>query len=160
MTGVQWHLLWDHLQRLGVNGPMFGAIQPLYAECLLSTRVDGMSGDSQFPSRGRRQGCPLTATLFSLFIDALHHHLETMAPQAGIQVQSIGCEVWGMHGPRVAAAKRERSKLPRLHDLLPREDLWSVTFNRILLVDNLSDAFYNRARNMTSCLTPCLWSVG
>ena len=66
---------------------MLGAIQSLYNGCLLSMRVNGMSGDSQSPSMGLRQGCPLSATLFGLFIDGLHHHLETMAPQAGIQVQ-------------------------------------------------------------------------
>ena len=36
---------------------------------------------------GLRQGCRLSAMLFGLFIHGLHYHLETMAPQAGIQVQ-------------------------------------------------------------------------
>ena len=83
---VQWQLLWDLLHRLGVQGTMLGAIQSLYDGCLLSMRVNGVTGDSQTPSMGLRQGCPLSATLFGLFIDGLHHYLETAVPAAGIQI--------------------------------------------------------------------------
>ena len=41
------------------------------------------------PSMGLRQGCPLSATLFGLFIDGLHHYLEIVAPAAGIQIQHM-----------------------------------------------------------------------
>ena len=83
---VQWQLLWDLLRRLGVQGTMLGAIKSLYDGCLLSMRVSGVTGDSQTPSMGLRQGCPLSATLFGLFIDGLHHYLETAVPAAGIQI--------------------------------------------------------------------------
>ena len=83
---VQWQLLWDLLRRLGVQGTMLGAIQSLYDGCLLSMRVNGVTGDSQTSSMGLRQGCPLSATLFGLFIDGLHHYLETAVPTAGIQI--------------------------------------------------------------------------
>ena len=86
---VQWHLLWQMLQRLGIHGGMLGAIQSLYDGCLLSMRVSGSSGDSHSPSIGLRQGCPLSATLFGIFIDGLHHHLQTACPAAGIKLQSL-----------------------------------------------------------------------
>ena len=35
---------------------------------------------------GLKQGYPLSATLFGLFIDGLRHHLQTLAQQAGMQV--------------------------------------------------------------------------
>ena len=77
---VQWPLLWDLLQRLGVQGKMMGAVQSVYDNCLLSMRVSGYTGEGKTPSMGLRQGCPLSATLFGLFIDGLHHYLETVAP--------------------------------------------------------------------------------
>ena len=40
-------------------------------------RVDGVTGSSSIPSMGLQQGCPLSATLFGLFIGGLHHYLET-----------------------------------------------------------------------------------
>ena len=70
----------------GVQGTMLGAIQSLYDGCLLSMRVDGVTGESQALSMGLRQGCPLSATLFGLFIDGLHHYSEAAVPTAGIQI--------------------------------------------------------------------------
>ena len=86
---VQWSLLWDLLRRLGVHGKMLGAVQSLYDNCLLFMRVSGYTGEGRTPSMGLRQGCPLSATLFGLFIDGLHHYLETMAPAAGMQIQRL-----------------------------------------------------------------------
>ena len=68
---------------------MLGAIQSLYDGCLLSMKIGGASGDSHSPSIGLRQGCPLSATLFGIFIDGLHHHLQTTCPEAGVQLQSL-----------------------------------------------------------------------
>jgi len=86
---VQWQLLWRLLQRLGVHGDMLGAIQSLYDGCLLSMRVGGACGAAHNPSIGLRQGCPLSATLFGIFIDDLHHHLQTTCPEAGEQLQTM-----------------------------------------------------------------------
>ena len=88
---VQWQLLWQLLQRLGVHGDMLSAIRSLYDGCLLSMRVSGFaaSGSSHNPYISLRQGCPLSATLFGIFIDSLYHHLHTTCPEAGIKLQSL-----------------------------------------------------------------------
>ena len=62
-------------------------IQSLYDGSLLSMRVDGQRGRNQTPSIGVRQGCPLSATLFGIFIDGLQHHLQTTTPAAGVQIR-------------------------------------------------------------------------
>ena len=49
-------------------------------------RVGGQCGPSRSPSIGLRQGCSLSATLFGIFIDGLHHHLQTTAPAAVVQI--------------------------------------------------------------------------
>lgn len=85
---VQWQLLWQQLQRLGILGGMLGAIQSLYDGCLLSMQVSGTFGSQHSPSIGLMQDCPLSATLFGIFIDDLHHHLQTTCPDAGIQICS------------------------------------------------------------------------
>ena len=86
---LQWQLFWSLLQRLGVHGHMLGAVQSLYDGSLLSMRVNGQCGHSQSPFIGRREGCPLSATLFGIFIDGLHHHLQTMAAAAGVQIRQL-----------------------------------------------------------------------
>ena len=68
---------------------MLSAIQSLHTGSLLSMRVGGQCGPSQSPSIGLRQGCPLSATLFGIFIDGLHHHLQTTAPAAGVQIRHL-----------------------------------------------------------------------
>lgn len=78
---VQWHLVWRVLERLGIFGNMLSAIKSLYAGCFMAVRVAGAYGDSQRPSVGLKQGCPLSATLFGLFIDGLHQHLQTPSGQ-------------------------------------------------------------------------------
>ena len=85
---VQGHLLWGLLQRLGVHGHMRSAAQSLHDGSLLSTRV-GQCGSSWSPSIGLRQGCPFSATLFGIFVDGLHLHLQTVAPAAGVQIRHL-----------------------------------------------------------------------
>ena len=85
---VQWQMLWGNLQRLGIHAQMLGAIQSLYADCLLSIRVGGACGEGQTPAMGLRRGCPLSATLFGLFVDG-HHHLESLLPMAGIGLRGM-----------------------------------------------------------------------
>ena len=74
---------------------MMGAVQSLYDNCLLSLRVSGYTGEGKTPSMGLRQGCPLSATLFALFIDGLHHYLETVAHAAGRHIQHMRLN-WSM----------------------------------------------------------------
>ena len=82
---VQRPLLWDLLQRLGVQGKMMGAVYSLHDNCLLSMRVSGFSGEGNAPPMRLQQGCPLSATLFRLYISLVHQYLENVAP-AGIQI--------------------------------------------------------------------------
>ena len=86
---VQWHLLWGLLQRLACMATCWVLSSPCNDGSLLSMRVGGRCGPSQSPSIGLRQGCPLIATLSSIFIDGLHHHVQTTAPAAGVQIRHL-----------------------------------------------------------------------
>ena len=80
---VQHDLLWETLQRLGIGGRMFAAVQGLYAEPNLAMKVGGRAGSSQPARIGVRQGCPLSPTLFGVFMDVLHDYIEENAGSCG-----------------------------------------------------------------------------
>ena len=62
---VQRPLLWQLLRRLGVHGVMLRAIQSLYND----------SGLTIQSVTGVKQGCPMSPTLFELYVDGLHRYL-------------------------------------------------------------------------------------
>lgn len=86
---VQWSLIWQILQRLGTHGHMLSAVQGVYSNRSLAMKVNGCHGTAQFPPIGQCQRCPLSATLFGLFLDGLREHIQTSVPGAGIEVQRI-----------------------------------------------------------------------
>ena len=70
-------------------GPkMLAAIKSLYASGTLSMKVGGAAGPSLVQQNGVRQGCPLSPTLFGIFFDDLHGHLDCSSPHAGLQLGS------------------------------------------------------------------------
>ena len=72
---VQRPLLWQVLQRLGVHGPMLAAVQSLYKDSGLTININGRSGKTVQSHTGVKQGCPLSPTLFGLYIDGMHRFL-------------------------------------------------------------------------------------
>ena len=80
-------LLWRVLQRLGIGGRMLAAVQSLYSNCTVAVQVEGRVGPAQQSKTGVRQGCPLSPTLFGLFMDGLHRFLQQRCPGVGLPVQ-------------------------------------------------------------------------
>ncbi|RYE04530.1 MAG: reverse transcriptase family protein [Rickettsiaceae bacterium] len=85
---VQHDLLWQRLRAIGVGARVLAAIRSLYASGTLSMKVGGTAGPPRVQQNGVRQGCPLSPTLFGIFFDGLHGHLDGAAPQVGIQLDS------------------------------------------------------------------------
>ena len=85
---VQHALLWGRLRLIGVGPRMLAAIQSLYASDTLAMKVGGTAGAPLAQQNGVGQGCPLSPTLFGIFFDGLHTHLDHTAPHAGVQVGS------------------------------------------------------------------------
>ena len=82
-------LLWSRLDSLGVRGPFLMALRGYYTnsqECVQTT--DGLS--SGFAShRGVKQGCPISPTLFGIFIDALEEHIiDHMGQELTIRIRN------------------------------------------------------------------------
>ena len=70
-------LPWQVLERVGIRGPILDCIQSLYAHD--SAAVRNSEGISEIFDclMGVKQGCPLSATLFGLFVDGLEQHFWT-----------------------------------------------------------------------------------
>ena len=78
-SGLDWRALaWAQL----------AAIKSLYASGTLSMKVGGAAGPSLVQQNGVRQGCPLSPTLFGIFLDGLHGHLDCSLLHAGLQLGS------------------------------------------------------------------------
>ena len=85
---VQHDMLWSKLESIGVGPRMLAAIQSLYSSGTLSMKVAGTAGQPQTQQMGVRQGCPVSPTLYGIFFDGLHDHLQSCTQTAGTQLGS------------------------------------------------------------------------
>ncbi|KAI3435037.1 hypothetical protein D9Q98_003089 [Chlorella vulgaris] len=60
--------LWEQLERLGYGGEWLRAVRALYAAVPMAVSVPGLEGQTFSSTQGLKQGCPLSPTLFALYI--------------------------------------------------------------------------------------------
>ncbi len=63
------------LENVGIRGPILDCIKSLYSHDSAAVRNQEGISDSFDCLMGVKQGCPLSATLFGLFVDGLEQHL-------------------------------------------------------------------------------------
>ena len=69
-------LLWQVLETVGICGPILECIKSLYSHDSAAVRTQETRISDIFGClMGVKQGCPLSATLFGLFLDGLEQHL-------------------------------------------------------------------------------------
>jgi hypothetical protein len=66
---VQRQLLWEKLETRGFGSEWLRAVQALYADVPMSVRTSAGLSPSFQATLGLKQGCPLSPTLFGLYID-------------------------------------------------------------------------------------------
>ena len=69
------HLLWKVLEEMGVHGRILDIMKSMYAHDSAAVRSsEGISAIFRC-LLGVKQGCPLSPTLFGLYVDGLERHL-------------------------------------------------------------------------------------
>ena len=68
-------LLWQVWETVGICGPVLDCIKSLYSHDSVAVRNQEGISDIFHCLMGVKQGCPLSATLFGLFVDGLEQHL-------------------------------------------------------------------------------------
>jgi len=69
--------LWEHLSNIGVQGKMLDALKSYYANVRVCVDIPSVGRSAPFDSTmGVKQDCPMSPTLFGLYIDQLETHLQ------------------------------------------------------------------------------------
>jgi hypothetical protein len=80
--------LWEAMHDMHIPEHMIHLIASVYEGTHCSLKLHGIiSTDKLWVSKGVRQGCPLSPLLFNLCLARLPHHLDTFAPDGGVQLQ-------------------------------------------------------------------------
>ena len=74
---VNRHCLWFKLRRLGIEGKFYDAICSLYDDIKCCVQINGMLTDTFRVQRGVKQGCLISPTLFSVYINDLADDLKS-----------------------------------------------------------------------------------
>lgn len=75
--------LWQHLSSIGIQGNMLAALKAYYADVHVCLDIPSVGTSAPFSSTmGVKQGCPMSPTLFGLYIDQLELHLKAHSQDA------------------------------------------------------------------------------
>jgi len=78
-------LLWKRLESLGIKGRILKALQGIYDNTKFQIKLGGkISKGCVVTVTGVKQGCPLSPTLFGLFIEELHEFLKSECPSISV----------------------------------------------------------------------------
>ena len=90
----------------------------MYKDSGLTININGRSGKTVLSQTGVKQGCPLSPTLFGLYIDGMHRFLMASGP-VDVPVLSLGVQVTDLaYADDVALMAESPQGLQRLNDLV------------------------------------------
>lgn len=86
---VQWEFLYLVLKQFGFKEQIIGCLKSLYSCPTARIKINGNLSRTITLERGCRQGCPLSPTLFALFIEPLAQCIREDQKIKGIQVKGV-----------------------------------------------------------------------
>ena len=136
--------LWYKLCRTGVSGKIYSSIKSMYEEVQCSVRVNNNMTDPFYVKQGVKQGCPLSPTLFSLYINDLAEDINNL--ECGITVDTITLSILLFADDIVLLAPSEAC----LQTMLNAVHMWS---NKWRLDVNMSKSNIIHFRNKNTQIT-------
>ena len=83
---VRWEWLWRVLDHVGLGEGFSGIVKACYGGAKVVLALDGMTLGDITPTRGVRQGCPMSPLLFALTVEALHSCLRVGPGVRGVEL--------------------------------------------------------------------------
>lgn len=122
---VCWRYLYLALERFGFDSQIIGCLQSLYNSPTARIKINGDLTDTLQLERGCRQGCPLSPTLFALFIEPLAQAIRESKDIRGVLINDITYKV-GLYADDVLITlTNPEISLPNLFSLLKTFGMYS-----------------------------------
>ena len=128
--------LWQHLSSIGIQGNMLAALKAYYAEVQVCVDIPLVGRSPTFPSTiGVKQGCPMSPTLFGLYIDQLESHLMSHAQDApDLQGQKVPVLLYADDIVLLSRSPADLQHLLHVLQLFCAEKLLSVNMSKTQIV--------------------------
>lgn len=115
---VCWNYLYLALERFGFNSQIIRCLQSLYNSPTARIKINGDLTDTLQLERGCRQGCPLSPTLFALFIEPLAQAIRESKDIRGVLINDITYKVGLYTDDILITLTNPEISLPNLFSLL------------------------------------------
>lgn len=87
---VSWLFLYEVLEKCGFHENFTKAIRTLYCKPTAQVKINGHLSAGITLERGTRQGCPLSPSLFALYIEPLAQYIRQTESVKGICINEEG----------------------------------------------------------------------
>lgn len=122
---VRWEFLYLVLQRFGFHDLVINCLKSLYLRPTAQIKINGSLSRIVTLERGCRQGCPLSPSLFALFIEPLAQLIREDTSITGIQMKGVHHKICLYADDILVTLSHPDSSLPKLMSSLEQYGFYS-----------------------------------
>ncbi len=119
--------LMERLRNIGVNGYMYNAIKNMYENVSSSVRVNGLTTERFDVELGVKQGCVLSLTLFSIFVNDLAGEIKDL--KASIDIDGYNLSILLFTDDIALIADSSQALQGMLDTVTDRCQRWRLSIN-------------------------------